>query len=201
MKKNCFNVSTGKKAYLYEEILPMVVSLIIIGVVLFTFSAQVNSAKDDYEQSAPTLKNQFPISFVQSFLYVELNSSQKQQLSIEPETVFYVKDLLQKKFEDDGPEKKIFQEIRTEYINAMEGAQLLEFYSKSSGAMSVGNYDNLLIRKEVTTLNSLSCLRDENYYFYLPYMEDISSKLVVILFSDSVACFQASQSIVDGKVF
>jgi hypothetical protein len=196
MKRNFSTLSKIKKGYLYEEILPIVVSLIIIGGVLFTFSSQTSSAQVQYEYSAPTLKNQFPISFIQSFLYVELNQTQKKSLSINESTYFNAKDLLQREYGDS--EEKIFLELRGGYIDAMKGKQLLHQYSNTPGAHNFGNSDNLLIRQEIGSLDSLFCLEPENYYFYLPYTSDISSKLVVIIFSDPI-CLTASQSYIERK--
>lgn len=177
----------SKKAFLFYDFALVAFTLILLSIILFTFSLQGDKAKNEYEQSAPNLKNPFPISFIQSFLYVELNSSQKKILSLPLDQEFRVMDLLQKEYREDI-EGKIYEEIRLEYLKNMQSYGLLNQYAKTPLAANIVDINHLLVRVEISSLKKLDCLEKENYAFYLPYIPKISSTIIAVVFESSTSC-------------
>ncbi len=119
-------ISSSKKAVaLYQEIVPTMLSLIIIGFIMFSFFSQTSSAEETYTFSAPDISNTFPITFLHSFLYQEITQEQKEKLGMinNSENLYLIDIIEQYSFSEI---EDIYNEIKEEYINDAENRGILK---------------------------------------------------------------------------
>ncbi len=179
----------NKKGMLFAEFVATVLAAIIIVTILFLFSFEISSTKDDLEKELPELKSNYPSLFIHSFLFVELNNDQKNKLGIDNQTIYYVKDLVQENIDEtttDGALRiEIYSELRSNYLNYYKSS--LEQYSVNMKYKTDPN-QNFLQLSTVDSLDKMDCIEDRNSFYYLPSKNSITSELVIIQFEESITC-------------
>lgn len=181
-------ISSSKKAVaLYQEIVPTMLSLIIIGFIMFSFFSQTSSAEETYTFSAPDISNTFPITFLHSFLYQEITQEQKEKLGMinNSENLYLIDIIEQYSFSEI---EDIYNEIKEEYINDAENRGILKKYQQSPSSLKIVSNSNLLVLTTVSSLLELDCIEKENYFFALSDKDNLDSKIIIILFQGSYSC-------------
>ena len=102
-----------KGVMLYQELILVVFSIVVIGISLFIVSYSSNASLDKISSQTLDLNYKFPATFIQSFLYQELSEDDKNKLNLNSDEIYFVKDIVTY---DESKVKNILQRIRDEFI-------------------------------------------------------------------------------------
>jgi hypothetical protein len=184
-----YNIKTkNKKGMFFMTFFVYVIGIFLIAVIFIIISGLVSSTKQELEYSEPILHYQFPITFVQAFLYAELTPQQKKELGIDKNTPYYVKDLLsESNFGSD--QEKIYEQIKQDFVtkhnsslDSFKQHANLNFYMPENYYLYV--YDTLE-RDDF----QMKCLLDTyNYGLFFPIQSTSQSKYKAIIFYKFPSC-------------
>lgn len=174
-------INLNKKGQtIYQEMGLMLVSIILIGFSMTFLYIETASAKDTIYEMGPELSDPFPASFIFVFLNEKISNEDKTRLSLNDDSVYFVKDLF---VLDTDLSKEIIEEYKEAYLeeqNEVVGDKTsLEYYQSFSGInvekerLLDINYD----RNNVPDIED--AINTDNYFFYIPTLND---KFTIIYF-------------------
>ncbi len=160
----------NKKGSLAQEMLPFIIGLLIIYFSLFFLSKLMISTSEHIEKSPPELTYEFPATFIYSFLNYELTDSEKSQMDLNPNSTYFVKDII--KENSDKNFNILKNSVRKRYLDwsnqALVGTSTMHTqYKKFSGQNY--NVDSILVLENnlQSPPNLDLAIEKKNYVFFL----------------------------------
>ena len=154
-----------------EFLVAIIAIIFIVLVVFFTYKVSMNT-KEQYHKVAPELSYQFPAVFVHSFLMMKVDDKYIEELGLDKDQVYFVKDLLILKRDDV---KSVIDEIKKEYVSryayTYEGEYApLYFFERFSGN-KIKPEHLLCIYYDTQSFSLKANVVRDNYYFYMKTIE------------------------------